>query len=113
MITVEAITLAPHTESDPATGEVVASYNRLVGSGIFNDPNDLSLCISSAGLICLLNFVLIRNPFLRGLWLLPLPLLGHALAETHSRGGCWAWRSGWSRSCTPGSGPPACSPSRP
>jgi putative inorganic carbon (hco3(-)) transporter len=83
--TLEGVALAPHREYRES-GEVI-EYNRLVGTGIFNDPNDLCLCIGPAAVICLLNATAPGNLLVRLLWLLPLPLLGHGLAETYSRGG--------------------------
>jgi putative inorganic carbon (hco3(-)) transporter len=74
---------------DPATGEIII-YRRLCSIGIFNDPNDLSLILVMAMVLCL--------SFLGGscgrpsgwLWVAPLGLFGYALVLTRSRGGLLA-----------------------
>ncbi|MBY0460318.1 MAG: O-antigen ligase family protein, partial [Gemmataceae bacterium] len=61
---------------------------RMVSSGIFNDPNDLCLVLGLGILCCTYRAtVCATNLFVRGVWLLPIPLFVYALAETHSRGG--------------------------
>jgi putative inorganic carbon (hco3(-)) transporter len=74
-------------EIDPETGEDYI-LNRLVSTGIFNDPNDLCL-ILGMGILSCIYFATVgaRSLLLRALWLLPIPLFVYALTETHSRGG--------------------------
>jgi len=73
--------------TDPNTGEEII-YTRMVSSGIFNDPNDLCQALSLGILSCIYCATTIPKGFTGCLpWLLPIPLFGYALLETHSRGG--------------------------
>ena len=60
------------------------------GTGIFSDPNDISLLIIATSVICF-SFVMDkqRSGF-RILWLLPIALLAFGLVCTKSRGGILA-----------------------
>jgi len=63
-------------------------FRRLAGTGLFGDPNDLSLMI--VGCFIYTAYLLgdrSVSPPRRALWLLPLPLLFLTLALTFSRGG--------------------------
>jgi putative inorganic carbon (hco3(-)) transporter len=74
-------------------GEASTLY-RLCGIGVFNDPNDFSLVLVSAMIVCC--YGLSRRGKQKG-WLLllaPLLLCGVALYLTHSRGGLVAAISG-------------------
>jgi O-antigen ligase len=70
---------------------VQVSFRRLAGTGLFGDPNDLSLMIVGCVIysMYLLGDRSVSRP-LRALWLLPLPLLFQALLLTYSRGGAMA-----------------------
>ncbi len=73
--------------SDPVTGERVV-LPRMVSSGIFNDPNDMCLVLGLGILSCIYGATTTRSGFVGRLsWLVPIPLFGYALLETHSRGG--------------------------
>jgi O-antigen ligase len=63
---------------------------RMNGTGIFSDPNDISLLIIATGIIAV-SFVLDRERGqARFLWLLPLVVLAIGLISTKSRGGMLA-----------------------
>ncbi len=72
---------------NPDTGEAY-TFPRLVSSGIFNDPNDLCLVLG-LGIWCCIYRGSTSSFGVAGwlFWLLPVPLFGYALMETHSRGG--------------------------
>jgi hypothetical protein len=63
---------------------------RMRGTGIFNDPNDLSSIIVAAGILC--SYFLMDKQFdkLRFGWLIPLTILVIGLICTQSRGGLLA-----------------------
>ena len=60
---------------------------RMRGTGIFEDPNDICLVINAAGVLCLYFFTAPGWNSLRLLWLAPMFWLGLGLLFTHSRGG--------------------------
>ncbi len=60
---------------------------RLQSTGIFNDPNDLSLILVAGMILCLYWFGERRTGPLRVCWLVPFVVLGYALTLTGSRGG--------------------------
>jgi putative inorganic carbon (HCO3(-)) transporter len=60
---------------------------RLRGTGIFNDPNDLSLILVAAMAACLYGLNDRRWGSARVVFLAPLALFGYATALTYSRGG--------------------------
>lgn len=63
-------------------------FRRLAGSGLFGDPNDLSLMIGGCIIYCTYLLGDRSVPLaLRAFWLLPLPLLFYGLRLTYSRGG--------------------------
>ncbi len=62
-------------------------YPRLVGTGIFNDPNDLSLLLGINIFLCLYWLGDKPSGGSRFLWVVPLLLFGYALSLTLSRGG--------------------------
>ncbi len=61
---------------------------RMNGTGIFSDPNDISLLITATGILCLSFLTDKERGPLRVFWLLPIVLLAFALVCTKSRGGC-------------------------
>ncbi|MBI3410341.1 MAG: O-antigen ligase family protein [Planctomycetes bacterium] len=105
---IELQTLKTLTDSqvDRATGEVLY-FNRLQGSGIFQDPNDMCMMLAAAAPLCLFLLFEKQNPALRLLWGVELALFIYAIALTRSRGGflallagmgVLAWRRfGWRR----------------
>ena len=80
-------------DGDGNTG-TLGTIARLQATGIFRDPNDLSLIIVIGILVALYWLGDRRHGSLRWLWLAPLGLFGHALALTHSRGGLLALVTG-------------------
>lgn len=71
---------------DEDSGEV-GSIPRLVSTGIYNDPNDLCLIISTTIVVCLYFMGNPRTGVMRVLWLAPIGLLLYAMTLTRSRGG--------------------------
>jgi putative inorganic carbon (hco3(-)) transporter len=74
------------TWRDPQTGQDQI-IKRMRGTGIFNDPNDLSLILVTGVLLCLWGTSEIRLGPARFLCLAPMGLFLFALRLTHSRGG--------------------------
>lgn len=85
-------TLASVHQSDVSGGE--GTIRRLVGTGIFNDPNDLCLLLVVAIGCCFCFYVATPSRLLKlGLWL-PIGVLGYAITLTYSRGGLLALLGG-------------------
>lgn len=78
---------------DPKTGEIT-KVNRMCGTGIFNDPNDLALVLITAVPMCLCWLTDPTKKMTRPLWLGLLLFFGYALMLTHSRGGFLALLAG-------------------
>lgn len=88
-------------------------FQRLQGTGIFFDPNELGVMLTAMVPLALYFLVADRNHLRRGLWLACLLLFGYAIYLTHSRGallallaglGVCAWaRFGWQRTLLLGS----------
>jgi len=76
------------TDRDGAddTGAVEIIW-RMRGTGIFEDPNDISLLIVASTILCCYFMMDKIFGFLRALWLLPLGVLLTGLICTRSRGG--------------------------
>lgn len=68
------------------TGEVVRVF-RMRGTGIFQDPNDLSVLIVTTGVLCWYFFNDPAASPLRFLWIVGMIILGVGLIYTRSRGG--------------------------
>ena len=66
-----------------ASGSLDNMISRLGSTGLFQDPNDMSLMLVMALMICLYEIVERKRVY----WVAPLVLFGHALMLTHSRGG--------------------------
>jgi O-antigen ligase len=81
--------LQEHGEIDPTTG-ALTSIPRLRATGIFNDPNDLSMIAVLAIVICTMGLFDARFGLVRMAWLAPMGLLVATLALTKSRGGLLA-----------------------
>jgi putative inorganic carbon (hco3(-)) transporter len=82
----EALRPVEQAEYDELTGEVLTSYPRLRAVGIFNDPNDLSLVLTTGILACLARSAVTAG-LARLMWLAPIGVFGYALMLTQSRGG--------------------------
>jgi hypothetical protein len=80
-------------EYDPALGQKV-EFRRLRGSGIFADPNDLSLLLTMGVFIALYGLMDVTQGIFRLGWLGPLVLFVYALSLTFSRGGIIALLAG-------------------
>ncbi len=77
-----------YTDRDGVSDEGTANFIlRMRGSGIFEDPNDISLVIVTAGVLCFYFLNDERAGVFRAAWLLPMAVLGLALLLTRSRGG--------------------------
>lgn len=80
-------------EENAATGEVYV-VRQLQGSGIFGDPNDLSLILVAGMGIALYLITDRKAGLVRFAWVAPLALFGHVLTLTYSRGGLVALLTG-------------------
>src|SRR5215472_6639194 len=78
---------------DPETGDLV-DVQRMCGTGIFNDPNDLALVLITAIPLCGYWLTDPNRKALRPVWIALILLLGYALMLTHSRGGLLALMAG-------------------
>jgi O-antigen ligase len=85
VMTIGAMSIVQREDIDTATGEVYKVF-QLYGTGIFSDPNDLSLIVTMGIGLCLRELGAGR-PVARGLWVVPLLVFGYTLYLTHSRGG--------------------------
>lgn len=63
---------------------------RMRGTGIFEDPNDISLVIVAAGVLCFYFLNDKEQGPLRAVWLLPIGMLALGMLFTRSRGGLLA-----------------------
>jgi hypothetical protein len=88
-IDIPSLSAMEQWEEDPVTGERFLTH-RLRATGIFNDPNDLSMIVVVAITIGLMNFFDRSAGASRSLWSLPLAALGFTLVMTQSRGGLLA-----------------------
>lgn len=80
-------------DGEDETGEVELVW-RMRGTGIFEDPNDISLLIGASIILC--GYFLNDRAFgfLRGLWLMPMGMLFTGLLFTRSRGGLLSLAAG-------------------
>src|SRR5262249_9369945 len=78
---------------DPDTGDLV-DVQRMCGTGIFNDPNDLALVLITALPVCCYWLTDANRKATRPLWLGLILLFGYALVLTQSRGGLLALMAG-------------------
>ncbi len=85
-------------EYNPETG-MMEEYRRLRGTGIFRDPNDLSLLLTTGMFIAIYCLTGKRIDGRQGamcfLWLGPLLFFVYALSLTHSRGGLLGMLAGF------------------
>jgi len=63
---------------------------RLLGTGIFHDPNDMAMLIVATGVMCWCLLTRRRSGAIRWAWLVPLAFLAVGLVLTRSRGGLLA-----------------------
>lgn len=85
VVDIPALATLEQREVDEETGEV-SVIPRLRSTGIFNDPNDLSLILVTAMTVAMYGLCR-RGPSARLVWLALLGLLGYGLMLTQSRGG--------------------------
>ena len=83
---IPALAAYAQREIDEETGEIII-FQRLCGTGIFNDPNDICLLLSMAMMLCLYRFKRPGAGPLRFVLLIPMALFLVAFLETKSRGG--------------------------
>jgi hypothetical protein len=88
IITLPSLEAMEQFEIDDNTGERI-SFPRLMGTGIFNDPNDLSMILVTGVVLCL--YLLLNGPVMvRPLWLIGMAACLYAFWLTKSRGGLLA-----------------------
>jgi O-antigen ligase len=92
-IDVEVLRAVDERVVDKATGDETI-ITRLCSTGIYHDPNDLSLILVVGMAICIYWMGDPRLGLSRLVWLAPLGLFGYGLALTHSRGGFIALLAG-------------------
>jgi hypothetical protein len=78
---------------DPNTGQQIV-VQRMCGTGIFNDPNDLAVALVSALPLCLFWITDPQRRYCRPLWIVAAVVCVYALMMTHSRGGFLALMAG-------------------
>ncbi len=94
VIDIAALTpLERHDEADAVTGQPI-TIHQLVGTGTFNDPNDLSLILATGFLVGLYFLNDRKLGFARLSVLVGLAMLVYAQTLTQSRGGLLAWLAG-------------------
>jgi putative inorganic carbon (HCO3(-)) transporter len=71
---------------DELTGQVI-TIPRLQSVGVYNDPNDLCLILTTGVLACLARSATAASLWARAAWLAPIALFGYAIMLTQSRGG--------------------------
>jgi O-antigen ligase len=79
---------------DDADGEGSGTILRLVSTGIFHDPNDFALILTTGLLIGLHALIAAPRWRVRLAWLVPTGVLGYAFILTRSRGGMLALLAG-------------------
>ncbi len=92
VIEIPSLEVCRQNDIDPQTEEAYI-LPRLCSTGIFNDPNDLSMILVMSILVAL-YFVESQRGFLRLLWCAPIAVFGYALKLTYSRGGLLNLASG-------------------
>lgn len=90
VIDVPSITLARENQIDPETDEPFV-IPRLCSTGVFGDPNDLSMLAVACIVICLFGMDDKRLGIFRIAWTIPLALFFLTLVLTKSRGGMLAF----------------------
>jgi O-antigen ligase len=90
IITIESIKITEEHMIDPETDEPYV-VPRLCATGLFGDPNDLSMITVAGVVICLLAMDDKRMGLFRIAWTIPLALFFATLVLTKSRGGMLAF----------------------
>ncbi|MBI3860374.1 MAG: O-antigen ligase family protein [Planctomycetia bacterium] len=90
IIDIPSIRVAQERMIDPATGDPYM-IPRLCATGIFGDPNDLSMITVAGILICVLGTEDTKLGIFRIAWTIPLALFFATLLLTKSRGGLLAF----------------------
>jgi putative inorganic carbon (hco3(-)) transporter len=86
IVNIPALALLEEGEFDAATGEYY-TIPRLVSTGIYNDPNDLSMILLMGIGICLYFLTDPAAGVLRPVWIAPIGVFLYAFVLTQSRGG--------------------------
>lgn len=92
-INIEALTVLMQNDYDEMTGETLATP-RMRATGIFNDPNDLSMIIVAGVIICAAGLFATRLGMVRYMLVVPISFFLYALVLTQSRGGLLALLAG-------------------
>jgi O-Antigen ligase len=85
VIYIDSLKSASQNDIDPDTGREYV-IPRMCSTGVFNDPNDLSIMLVFVTLVCVYFFDSTQG-FRRFLWLGPMALFVYGLKLTYSRGG--------------------------
>jgi hypothetical protein len=93
IIDIPALATLEQNEIDPRTGDLI-SIIRLQSTGIYNDPNDLSLILGVGILVSLWLCSRKDAGLTRLAWAAPIPLFAYAVVLTQSRGGFLALMAG-------------------
>lgn len=93
LIHIEALEVLMQNDYDVMTGEAFETP-RMVATGIFNDPNDLSMIIVACVIICAAGLFAPRLGIMRFSLVAPIAFLVYALTLTQSRGGLLALLAG-------------------
>ena len=93
VIQLQSMKTLADSEIDRATGELRA-VERLQGTGIFNDPNEMCVILAAMVPLCLFVFTDKKTPGQKVLWLATLVVFVYAMALTKSRGGFLAFVGG-------------------
>jgi hypothetical protein len=93
IIQLRTLQVLADTDTDPVFGQQI-TVRRLMGSGIFHDPNEFCLVLAAAMPLALYQLSNRRLGPIRWLWLAPLGLFLYGVSLTHSRGGFLAMLAG-------------------
>ncbi len=86
LVSIECLAACQQYEFNSVTGQIEV-IPRLRSTGVFNDPNDLSMVLIVGVIICLYIIDNARRGLGRFLWLAPIATFLYALKLTYSRGG--------------------------
>lgn len=85
-IDIESIDIVTRTEVNSQTGEVY-QVRQLQATGIYADPNDFCLILTTGVVFALCRSYLSRSLPMKLCWFAPIFLFGYAIFQTQSRGG--------------------------